>query len=288
MNWDDYKFFTAVAEAGSVRAAARHLGVHASTVSRRLEQFEIRLGTALFQRTQRRLTLTADGAAVVSQAREVAERLEQMEARLRGVSSPGDEPLRLEVPDALLISTLMQEFFARCRTETGLRLSLVPASRGAEVSREQLDVALRVTDAPDLDLIGQSLGRFAMACYSVSTAPDAFVGWQGGADADGGLTERLRARDFPNLPVQHTAGSLLALQASLMGGLGAAAMPCIVGDVLPGASRVGGEPLFGADFWLLAHPALRGDSRVQLLQGWLREIFTAHVELLEGRVTIRA
>ncbi len=288
MNWDDYKFFTALAQAGSVRAAARNLGVHASTVSRRLEQFEARLGTTLFHRTQRRLTLTADGEAVVSQAREVAERLEEMEARLRGTATPGDEPIRLEVPDALLLSTLMPDLCARCREEAGLGLSLVPASKGAQVSREQLDMALRVTDAPDLDLIGQPLGRFAMACYSVSAAPAAFVGWQGGADVDGGLTEKLRMRDFPHLPVPHAAGSMLALRAALLGDLGAAALPCVLGDALPGAMRIGGQPMLGTEFWMLVHPALRGDSRVQRLQSWLRDIFTARVDLLEGRVTIRA
>ncbi len=286
MRWDDYKFFTAVAQAGSVRAAARDLGVHASTVSRRLEHFEARLGTALFHRTERRLTLTADGEAVVVQARAVAARLEEMEARLQGASSGGGEPLRMEVPDALLLSAPIQELFGRCDAASGLGLVLVPASQGAQVSREQLDVALRFTDMPDLDLIGQSLGRLAMACYSNSTASDAFIGWQGADGGDADLAEALRLRDFADLPVRHRAGSVVALRAALLGGLGVAALPCILGDTLPGVLRVGGEPMLGAPLWSLAHPALRGDARVQQLQGWLRDIFSARVDLLEGRVTI--
>ena len=53
MDWDDYKYFSALAATRSVRAAAEQLGVNPSTVSRRLEHFEQRLGVQLFTRSQR-------------------------------------------------------------------------------------------------------------------------------------------------------------------------------------------------------------------------------------------
>ena len=60
-NWDDYRFFTTLAQSGSVRASADRLGVNASTVTRRLDGLEGRLGVKLFVRSHAGLELTADG-----------------------------------------------------------------------------------------------------------------------------------------------------------------------------------------------------------------------------------
>ena len=61
MDWDDYKYFSAVAATRSVRAAAERLDVNPSTVSRRLEHFEQRLGVQLFTRSPRGLTIAPEG-----------------------------------------------------------------------------------------------------------------------------------------------------------------------------------------------------------------------------------
>ncbi len=49
MDWDDLRYFSALAQKGSVRAAARHLSVNPSTVSRRLQAFEESLGVRLLE-----------------------------------------------------------------------------------------------------------------------------------------------------------------------------------------------------------------------------------------------
>ena len=99
MDWDDYKYFSVLVESGSVRAAAKQLGVNASTVSRRLEQFEARLGVRLFQRTQAGLQLTMDGQEVVEQVARVAQTLGEVEGHLRGRDQNFSTPLRVLLPD---------------------------------------------------------------------------------------------------------------------------------------------------------------------------------------------
>jgi len=49
IDWDDVRYFLAVARGGSVRAAAERLGVNHSTVLRRIAQFEERLGVHMFE-----------------------------------------------------------------------------------------------------------------------------------------------------------------------------------------------------------------------------------------------
>ncbi|MEF9603084.1 LysR family transcriptional regulator [Paracoccus sp. PXZ] len=63
-NWDDLRFFLAVARAGTLSGAARSLGVTHSTVFRRLGAFEERLGVRLFERLPDGYALTGAGEAM--------------------------------------------------------------------------------------------------------------------------------------------------------------------------------------------------------------------------------
>src|SRR6266704_1679871 len=72
IDWDDVRYFLAVARGGSVRAAAAHLGVNHSTVLRRIAQLEERLGAHLFEKLPSGYRLTAAGEEVL----ELADRME--------------------------------------------------------------------------------------------------------------------------------------------------------------------------------------------------------------------
>ena len=63
--------FTALADAGSISAAARRLGVPKSVVSERLSDLERELGGRLAQRTTRKMSLTEDGLAFLPRARRI-------------------------------------------------------------------------------------------------------------------------------------------------------------------------------------------------------------------------
>src|SRR5580700_673778 len=65
--WDDVRFFLAIARSRSLSGAARALRVDHATVGRRIAAFEELLGSKLFDRTPDGLTLTAAGQAILSQ-----------------------------------------------------------------------------------------------------------------------------------------------------------------------------------------------------------------------------
>ena len=71
MNWDDHRYFLAIARARSLTAAGRLLGVSQPTVSRRLEAMESRLNVRLFDRTKRGYELTAVGLDVFEKVDEI-------------------------------------------------------------------------------------------------------------------------------------------------------------------------------------------------------------------------
>ena len=58
LNWDDFRFFLAVAREQRVSAAGKTLGVQHTTVARRIEALETRLGTRLFDRSTEGYAMT--------------------------------------------------------------------------------------------------------------------------------------------------------------------------------------------------------------------------------------
>src|ERR1700759_2907191 len=71
IEWDDVRYFLAVARGGSVRAAAERLGVNHSTVLRRITQLEERLGVHIFEKLPSGYRLTAAGEEILEFAHEM-------------------------------------------------------------------------------------------------------------------------------------------------------------------------------------------------------------------------
>src|SRR5947207_12676176 len=82
MDWDDVRYFLAVARGGSVRAAAARLGVNHSTVLRRVAQLEERLGARMFEKLPSGYRLTEAGEAAVELANQMEASSLQLETRV--------------------------------------------------------------------------------------------------------------------------------------------------------------------------------------------------------------
>ncbi|MCK1277571.1 serine hydrolase [Bradyrhizobium sp. 61] len=84
IDWDDVRYFLAVARGGSVRAAAERLGVNHSTVLRRVAQLEERLGALMFEKLPSGYRLTAAGEEVLELADQMEVSSHQLETRVFG------------------------------------------------------------------------------------------------------------------------------------------------------------------------------------------------------------
>jgi DNA-binding transcriptional LysR family regulator len=107
LDWNDVRTFLAVAEGGSLNAAARLLGMTQPTISRRMEDLEFRLGARLFQRSSRGIALTEAGEILHDRASSMAR---FGEAIVRDVANK-DKSLagrvRIAAPDGLASFLLM-------------------------------------------------------------------------------------------------------------------------------------------------------------------------------------
>ncbi len=294
-DWDDYRYFAAVARHGSVRGAAERLGVNASTVTRRLDALEARLGVMLFTRSQRGLQITPEGAQVTGRIDVVGDALDDIEAELKGRDQRLEGRIRLAVPDVLAVHFLLEELAPFLEAYPGIDLELVPGYQNLDLSRADADIAIRATAHPPEDMVGRPLGRVALAAYGskryvaqhqvlMELSGAAWIDWaQGGEIMQ--LYAEMRERFFPDVRVQLCCDQVMMQHAALRAHMGLGILPCMLGDSDDTLLRLPHMPAqVGPDLWLLMHPDLRGVRRVQVFSAFVVEIFEGRAAQLRGGV----
>lgn len=170
MNWDDAKYFLAVAREGQMLGAARRLGVSQARLSRRIAALEAALGTTLLDRGPQGCTLTGPGSAMVP----MAERAEtaMLEAQAQ-VGRHGDEisgSVRIGAPDGFGAGFLAARLDRFAQAHPALDLQLVPVPRTFSLSQREADIAIMI-DRPDRGrlrvrkLTDYTLGLYATQSY---------------------------------------------------------------------------------------------------------------------------
>lgn len=92
MTLQQLRFLIAVAESGSINAAAQRLYTAQSNISNAVKSLEQELHLEIFTRSSRGVTLTNDGTELLGYARQVVEQADMLEARLRGRRHPASPP----------------------------------------------------------------------------------------------------------------------------------------------------------------------------------------------------
>jgi DNA-binding transcriptional LysR family regulator len=265
IDWDDVRYFLAVARGGSVRAAAERLGVNHSTVLRRIAQLEERLGVRMFEKLPSGYRLTAAGE-------EVLEFADQMEA------------------SSHLLETRV---FGRDQSVRGLlRVTLAPPlGELANLTNREADVAIRVVyDRKTLPLNLHGLkgpevfGGVYMSC-------DRLAAWRAGAPdpirwiviSIHGIPDWAREGEVRTTGVPFRTTDAAAQIAAVRQGLGITTLPCFVGDADPLLVRVPGTDLqmYGT-LWLLTQGETRKTKRVRLFTEFVSRRFAAYAPLLAG------
>jgi DNA-binding transcriptional LysR family regulator len=121
MNLRQLEYLVAAADAGSVSAAARSLGVSQPVVSRSLRGLEREYHVALFRLSGRRLTLTEAGCAVVDAARKALDAIDDVDRTAQRAASGGELVLATTPTNGSLLSAVVTEF-VRHRPRTAVRL----------------------------------------------------------------------------------------------------------------------------------------------------------------------
>jgi DNA-binding transcriptional LysR family regulator len=136
--------FVCTADAGSFTAAGTRLNLTNSAVSKSVARLETRLGSRLFDRTTRRLTLTDAGAAFYETCVRVLGELADAEAVLAAHRSEIVGRLKVDVPVAfgrMRVLPLLLDFAER---HPNLRPNITFTDRKVDIVEEGIDVAIRI------------------------------------------------------------------------------------------------------------------------------------------------
>jgi len=153
----DLGFFSALAGAGSLSAAARELGITTPAVSKHLAQMEARVGLSLVNRTTRRMSLTPEGEVYLQHARRILGEIDEM-GQLLGVSKATPKGL-LRVNATLgfgrmHVAPLISRFVRKHpEVEVQLQLSVNPPP----LTDDAFDVCIRFGAPPDARVIARHI-----------------------------------------------------------------------------------------------------------------------------------
>ncbi len=288
MDWDDLRYFLAVARLGTVRAAGDQLAVAHTTVARRVEALEERLATRLFDHHRDGYVLTEAGRRLMPAAEAVESGVHALTRELAGRDARLEGPVHVTCGDDYVAAQIVADLAPWCRVNPGVELQVSTDGRAYDLARGEADLAVRallVGSSPPAYVVGHRLAPIRVAPYvgldhaARLTPPQPDARWLGYPDMRV-MAEMVRAQPWSGLPVWGAFNGLAPMVAAVSEGLGLALLPVYVGDVEPALVRVaGGVVRHAAELWMLHHPDLRETARVQAVRHLIRQGFSRRTEL---------
>lgn len=289
-DWNDLQIFLALERGKTARDAAERLKCSHSTVLRRLDAFEKRIGARLFDRTPDGFLMTEAGARIIGRAQQVEAEMLELERMVDGHDVRLKGPIRLTVPPPLAQFLILPMLVKFREAYPLIEIELVTTYAYSDLSRRDADLAIRFSDTPEEHLIGRRLPAFRDAIYA---HPDYIKqNWKGSAPvspqwvswADQKIFKtRIKRTPFGDASINWAMPSIPLQAEAARQGLGMTFLPCIVGDSDPVLTRVPNSGTYdGRPAWLLTHPDLRTMERVRVFSKFLAEEIIAREKFVSG------
>jgi len=279
-NWDDARFVLALARAGTIRAAAKSLSVNHTTVSRRIATMEKQLSAKLFEQTSQGYVLTASGQIIVQAAESIEDLVNGSQQQIEGADKELSGDVYIHIPD-IFGDWVSEQLAPFSKLHPSLRLHIISDTAVANLAKREADIALRFTDSPPEDMVGQKVCKMPVALYKntdfefdpkndLSTYPwvrwsDVFAGsrvekWTSKKSKDTTNVTRVSTYGTLNSMIRHGAGIGLLSPWFAENDPKLVRLTPIIKELL-------------MDVWVLIHPDLRGVKRIKTVKHLLIELF---------------
>jgi len=276
-DWNDLRYFLAVARNGSTLAAAKALGLSQSTVHRRLDELESRVGRQLVVRHPTGYKLTELGQDMLTYAARVEDAVLAFERRLAASDMALSGTVKVTCPEAvgvrLMRSPLLEKFHTRF---PGLRVEFVISDKLLDLASGQADIAIRAAAPTEDALFGRKIADTPWAIY----ASRSYIERHGrineilDIDRHAVVLFDVELRDHkinqwllsvaPHARIAAHCNSVSALIAAAKSGVALAALPIVLGDNENDLVRVlGPVPELATHFYLLMHQDMKETPRVR-------------------------
>ena len=280
MDWNDITYFLAVAEQGSLSGAAQKLAVNHSTVFRRINALESKLGARLFERLPNGYRLTELGDSALRHAQDAHDAMHSFERTIVGRDYQLTGVVRVTAPPSMVSKYLAPCAAGFHKEYPGIQLDIVTSDAINDLSKREADIALRATNNPPEHLIGRKIREhkwqvFASKEYlskhsrptSMSELADhALIG------ADESLSRieiyQWLAQKYPSQCFTHRGSNISIISELCAQGLGLAVLPedYTQRELIP---LFPVEPTFKTQLWILMHPDLRSVLRIRIFSDFL-------------------
>ena len=291
MDWDKLRIFHAVADAGSLTHAGDTLHLSQSAVSRQIRALEESLNTTLFHRHARGLILTEQGELLFDATSAMSRRLDTAEARIRDSEEEVFGELRVTTTTGFGSLWLAPRLPALYEKYPELKIDLMLEERVLDLPMREADVAIRMKEPRQADLIRRKLMSVRMRLYAVPEYLDKAGTPERIEDithhrlicqnvnatqvsAGAQLVQELLTHDIRSmLTVNNYFGVLQAVNA----GLGVGVLPDYVTEDFPNVQRVLPDVESNEVPVFLAFPEeLRQSRRIAAFRDFVTEEIIAH------------
>lgn len=293
------RVFLQVAELAHFSRAADELGLPKGRVSQIVRGLEAQLGTRLFQRTTRRVSLTSDGELLAERARTLLADASEIEALFQQDQQLGGR-LRVDLPVRLALDLVLPGLPAFLADHPGLQVELSCTDRRVDLVEEGFDCVLRVGAVHDPMLVARPVGQMKMmnvaspgylAARGTPATPDDLLAqghelvhysqtwadrrprfdW---VDADG------RAHSL-SLPARVAVNHTEAYEVAALAGMGIVQAPCVGVRAAVAAGRLmrvlpGFEPA-PLPVQLVMSQRRHTPRRVRVFMDWLSALLISHL-----------
>ncbi len=292
-DWNDLKYFLAIARHGSTIAAGKALRLNQSTVQRRIVELQKRLGRKLVTRTASGYRLTDFGKELQPYAERIEAMVVDFERHVIDTGRDRSGVIRVTCPEPIVqrMTPLIERFHAR---NPKLRVEFVMSDRYLDLSKGEADVAFRSGDTDD-ELVGRKIADSVWAVY----ASRAYIERHGRPTRVEDLSQHPLV-SFDELMSKHRAAkwlkdvapdarivarnnSVLGLMYAVKSGVGIGALPTAIADTEPDLVRLLGPiPELARSWRLLVHPDLRRTPRIAAFFDFIVEEREALKSILTG------
>lgn len=166
MNWDDARYFLAVARDGQMLGAARRLGVSQALLSRRIAALETAIGARLLDRTTRGCTLTEAGQTMFEAAEHAEGEMLSATSKLKASLTTVSGTVRIGAPDGFGSAFLAPRLKDLRAIYPELHLQLVPIPRSFSLSQREADLAVMVGQPQKGRLRAKRLTDYTLGLYA--------------------------------------------------------------------------------------------------------------------------
>lgn len=285
MNWDDLRYFLAVARYHTLSAAAIQMGVDATTIGRRIERLSTSLNATLFETTTSGNSLTISGQNLLVRAEEVERNMLEMGSEITGDRARLAGTVRISLSEGLATWVLAPHLAQFRELHPDITLEIVSTNGFLNPSKREVDLAILMARPIKGRLIAQKLTDYELGLYLAKS----YIAKSGKPQSLADLHMHSLIGYIPDFIYAEELRYLSEIDGSLEPNLssssinvqhmmtrtncGICVLPLFMGENDELLERVLAEKVtITRSFWIVVHQDLRRVARISAVLDWLGEL----------------